>query len=79
MSNSLKRSQKLCPKCKNINFIRQYNCTKCNFEFPKKDKTSNRNASIENFFFPNANKSEFNNNIKNDNFIELDELYCVLI
>jgi ribosomal protein L40E len=49
--STLKRSQKLCPKCGEKNYIRQFNCKKCHFEFPKKDKSSIQNSSIEQFFF----------------------------
>jgi tRNA(Ile2) C34 agmatinyltransferase TiaS len=49
--STLKRSQKLCPKCGEKNYIRQFNCKKCHFEFPKKDKSNIQNSSIEQFFF----------------------------
>ena len=74
MSN-LKRSQKLCPKCGKKNFIRQFNCSSCNFEFPKKDKSHSQNCSIEQFFFkmPNIVKSENKNNKADNIIINLDE------
>ena len=54
--SSLKRSQKLCPKCGQKNFIRQFFCKFCNFEFPKRDKSQVHNSSIEQFFFKMPNK-----------------------
>ena len=74
MSN-LKRSQKLCPKCGKKNYIRQFNCSFCNYEFPKKDKSRSQNCSIEQFFFkmPNTIKNEFKKNKNDDNIINLDE------
>ena len=49
---SLKRSQKLCPKCGAVNPIRTYKCKKCSFEFPKKDKlVTQNNTLIEEFLF----------------------------
>jgi len=66
--SSLKRSQKLCPKCGEKNFIRQFKCKFCKYEFPKKDKTVIHNSSIEQFFF------KMPNNINNDNnIINIDE------
>ena len=66
--SSLKRSQKLCPKCGKINFIRQFSCKFCNYEFPKRDKSLFQNSSIEQFFFKmplnveNTNKKKDNDN-----------------
>ena len=62
MSN-LKRSQKLCPKCGGKNFIRQFKCNFCSYEFPKKDKSRSQNASIEQFFFK---MPMIKNDFKND-------------
>ena len=69
MSN-LKRSQKLCPKCGGKNFIRQFNCNFCSYEFPKKDKSKSQNCSIEQFFFkmPNIIKNDLKNS-KNENVV----------
>ena len=72
--SSLKRSQKLCPKCGEKNFIRQFNCKFCKYEFPKKDKTSLHNSSIEQFFFKRQNIIEtksIDNNISKS--INLDK------
>ena len=76
---TLKRSQKLCPKCNEKNFIRQFFCKKCHFEFPKKDKSNIHNTSIEQFFFkmPVSAEKKKNKKTKKDNniidLIELDE------
>lgn len=83
--SGLKRSQKFCPKCNEKNFIRQFFCKKCHYEFPKKDKSSIHNSSIEQFFFKmtisddnkksnklKKNKKEINDINKID-LIELDE------
>ena len=73
--SDLKRSQKLCPKCGKKNFIRQFNCSFCNYEFPKKDKSRSQNCSIEQFFFkmPNIIKNESKNNPNDNPVINLDE------
>ena len=73
--SSLKRSQKLCPKCGKKNFIRQFFCKFCNYEFPKRDKSQIQNSSIENFFFkmPNAVESAHKNKKENTEIIDLDE------
>ena len=75
--SSLKRSQKLCPKCGKKNFIRQFFCKFCNFEFPKRDKSQVHNSSIEQFFFkmPSNVISEDKNKNKANNIevINLDE------
>lgn len=73
--SGLKRSQKLCPKCGNKNFIRQFNCNFCHYEFPKKDKSRSQNCSIEQFFFktPNIIKNEIKSNKNDDSIINLDE------
>ena len=80
--SGLKRSQKLCPKCNEKNFIRQFFCKKCHYEFPKKDKSNIQNSSIEQFFFkmpaieenkkPNKNKKD-KKIINDDNIINLIE------
>ena len=75
--SSLKRSQKLCPKCGQKNFIRQFFCKFCNFEFPKRDKSQVHNSSIEQFFFKMPNKvisEDKNKNIDNKNNIEIINL-----
>ena len=41
-SSSLKRSQKLCPQCKEKNPIRSFKCKKCSFDFPQKEKKTNQ-------------------------------------
>ena len=77
--SSLKRSQKLCPKCGGKNYIRQFFCKFCNFEFPKRDKSQVQNSSIEQFFFKMPNKvinDDKNKNKVNKNnigVINLDE------
>ena len=77
--SSLKRSQKLCPKCGQKNFIRQFFCKFCNFEFPKRDKSQVHNSSIEQFFYKMPNKvinEEKNKNKDEQNnmqTIKLDE------
>ena len=81
--SGLKRSQKFCPKCNEKNFIRQFFCKKCHYEFPKKDKSSIHNSSIEQFFFKmtisddnkKSNKIKKNKKEINDiNIIDLIEL-----
>ena len=72
--SSLKRSQKLCPNCKEKNFIRQFFCKKCHFEFPKKDKSNIQNSSIEQFFFKMPINGENKKNKKENNIIVLNEL-----
>ena len=74
---TLKRSQKLCPKCNEKNFIRQFFCKNCHFEFPKKDKSNIHNSSIEQFFFKmpvSAEKKKVKKAIKDNNIIDLIEL-----
>ena len=73
--SSLKRSQKLCPKCGKKNFIRQFLCKFCNYEFPKRDKSQIQNSSIEQFFFkmPNAVESAHKNKKEKIEIINLDE------
>lgn len=74
----LKRSQKLCPKCNEKNYIRQFNCKKCHYEFPKKDKSNIHNSSIEQFFFKMPLNAENQKNkkekIENNEIIDLNEI-----
>ena len=78
--SSLKRSQKLCPNCKEKNFIRQFFCKKCHYEFPKKDKSNIQNSSIEQFFFKMPDNAENKKSkkdkidIKDNNLIDVIEL-----
>ena len=78
--STLKRSQKLCPKCGEKNYIRQFNCKKCHFEFPKKDKSNIQNSSIEQFFFKMPVSEEVKKhkrekkNKKDNNIIDLNEV-----
>jgi len=78
--STLKRSQKLCPKCGEKNYIRQFNCKKCNFEFPKKDKSNIQNSSIEQFFFKMPISEDIKKNKrekktkKDNNIIDLNEV-----
>ena len=73
---TLKRSQKLCPKCGEKNYIRQFNCKKCHFEFPKKDKSNIQNSSIEQFFFKMPIREEIKSKKrkKSNNIIDLNEI-----
>ena len=77
--SSLKRSQKFCPKCKEKNYIRQFFCKNCHYEFPKKDKSNIQNSSIEQFFFkmPISTENKKSKITKKENqiidIIELDE------
>ena len=73
---TLKRSQKLCPKCGEKNYIRQFNCKKCHFEFPKKDKSNIQNSSIEQFFFKMPIREEIKSKKRkrSNNIIDLNEI-----
>ena len=43
---TLKRSQKLCPNCKDINPIRCFNCKNCNYQYPQKEKKVKENTQL---------------------------------
>ena len=79
--SGLKRSQKLCPKCNEKNFIRQFFCKKCHYEFPKKDKSNIQNSSIEQFFFkkPVIKDNKKNNNQKKSKSVITDNNIINLI
>ena len=47
--SSLKRSQKLCPKCNEKNPIRSYICKKCKYQYPKKEKELKEKNTLEQF------------------------------
>ena len=72
----LKRSQKFCPNCKEINPIRSFYCKKCKYEFPQKNKKINKsfeNSTLEKFLSKKSNnikdeeEKEKNNNENNLN------------
>jgi ribosomal protein L40E len=54
----LKRSQKLCPKCKEKNPIRSFFCRKCKYQYPKKEKEIIENNTLEQFLLKKRQQPE---------------------
>ena len=74
----LKRSQKFCPNCKEINPIRSFNCKKCKYEFPQKNKKINKsieNSTLEKFLTKKTNiirdEEEENEKINKENNLKV--------